>query len=310
MPDERERRVRGAKELLSGLRGARSGAVVRRPDRLDTPVDVHRSLLGRGYDPELLGRTSERVARFLGTGTFIVYMTIFVGVWLVWNSLAPRTAQFDPHGMNFTLLTLLLSLQASYAAPLILLAQNRQDDRDRVNLDADRRNDSQLRADLDFLSREVASLRLAVGEIATRDYVRSEVRQLTDTLTDLLGLDEEAQAARTDNARRVAKKAEKAEKARLERTTAAVAAAAGRATTVALAEAAERVTRAALGSDPGSIDPGSIDPGGNRSDAEGTGTTGTGTGTIDIDIGTDRDGAGRDDAQQQTETGERVGGRR
>ena len=240
MPDDRERRVRGARELLTGLRGARSGAAVRRVERLDTPVDLRRPLLGRGYDPETLGRASERVARFLGTGRFIIYMTVFVGVWLGWNSLAPRGVEFDPHGMNFTLLTLLLSLQASYAAPLILLAQNRQDDRDRVNLDADRRNQAQLRADLDFVSREVASLRMAVGEIATRDYVRSEVRQLTDTLTDLLGLDEEARTAQAELARRQAKKADKAEKARQEKVTAARAAKAA-AAAEALGDAASRV---------------------------------------------------------------------
>jgi uncharacterized membrane protein len=217
VPDERERRVRGARDLLTGLRGARSGTAVRRVERLDTPVDLRRPLLGRGYDPEALGRVSERVARFLGTGTFIIYMTIFVAGWLGWNWLAPVKLQFDPRALNFTLLTLLLSLQASYAAPLILLAQNRQDDRDRVNLDSDRRNEAQLRADLDFVSREVASLRLAVGEIATRDYVRSEVRQLTETLTDLLGLDEQAREAQADAARKQQRKAENKERNRQEK---------------------------------------------------------------------------------------------
>jgi len=226
VPDDRERRTQGARELLSGLR-ARQGPRARRPDRLDTPVDLRRPILGRGYDAERLGRASERVARFLGTGRFIVYMTIFVGGWLAWNWLTPVRYQFDPRALNFTLLTLLLSLQASYAAPLILLAQNRQDDRDRVNLDADRRNEGQLRADLDFVSREVASLRLAVGEVATRDYVRSELRQLTETLAELLGVDAEAEAAQAEAAKRAAKKNAKAERVERARHTARTAARGG-----------------------------------------------------------------------------------
>jgi len=226
VPDDRERRTQGARELLSGLR-ARQGPRARRPDRLDTPVDLRRPILGRGYDAERLGRASERVARFLGTGRFIVYMTIFVGGWLAWNWLTPVRYQFDPRALNFTLLTLLLSLQASYAAPLILLAQNRQDDRDRVNLDADRRNEAQLRADLDFVSREVASLRLAVGEVATRDYVRSELRQLTETLAELLGVDAEAEAAQAEAAKRTAKKNAKAERVERARHAARTAARAG-----------------------------------------------------------------------------------
>lgn len=150
--------------------------------RLDQPVELRRPLIRGTHDPDSFGRASESIARFLGTGRFLVYMTAVVAVWIGWNVLVP--ARFDP--FPFIFLTLVLSLQASYAAPLILLAQNRQDDRDRVNLDADRRTDSQTRADMDFLAREVASLRVAVGEVATRDYVRSEIRSLVDNLTELL----------------------------------------------------------------------------------------------------------------------------
>ena len=87
---------------------------------------------------ETVGRVSERFARAMGTGAFLIFMTVFVAIWLSWNTLASQDAQFDPRALNFTLLTLILSLQASYAAPLILLAQNRQDDRDRVKFEQDR----------------------------------------------------------------------------------------------------------------------------------------------------------------------------
>ncbi len=170
--------------------------------RLDQPVDLRRPLLRANYDPDSFGRASERIARFLGTGRFLVYMTVFVAVWLAWNWLVPSSYQFDPRRLNFTLLTLILSLQASYAAPLILLAQNRQDDRDRVNLDADRRNEAQLRADLDFVAREVASLRVAVGDVATRDYVRSEARSLIENLTELLERGDGSGGGGTESAHR------------------------------------------------------------------------------------------------------------
>lgn len=131
-------------------------------------------------DPELLGQASERIARFLGTGRFLGYLTAFIAVWVSWNGFGPATLRWDPY--PFIFLTLLLSVQASYAAPLILLAQNRQDDRDRVNLEQDREVDARSRADMEFLAREVASLRIAVGEVATRDFLRSELRDLADEL--------------------------------------------------------------------------------------------------------------------------------
>lgn len=154
------------------------------PDRLDQPRQPGPRLRPH-YDPEAFGRLSERIARFLGTARFLVYMTGFVAVWVLWNVLAPQSLKFDPY--PFIFLTLILSLQASYAAPLILLAQNRQDDRDRVQNEHDRRAAERNQADLDYLTREIAALRLALGEVATRDYIRSELQRLQEDLQEPQG---------------------------------------------------------------------------------------------------------------------------
>jgi uncharacterized membrane protein len=168
------------------LRGERRGERRRQARaRLDQPRDTRRVALPRpSYDAEAFGRLSEQIARFLGTGRFLVYMTGFIVVWVVWNLFAPSDARWDTY--PFIFLTLMLSLQASYAAPLILLAQNRQEGRDRVNLEQDREANARARADMEFLAREVASLRMAMGEVATRDYLRSELRAL---LAELDGRD-------------------------------------------------------------------------------------------------------------------------
>lgn len=121
----------------------------------------------------------------MGTPQFLMWMTIFCGVWLAWNSLAPEEMQFDPRSLNFTLLTLMLSLQASYAAPLLLLAQNRQDDRDRVVVSEDRKRDQQNLEETQYLTREIASLRIALREVATRDFVRSELRDILEELQNI-----------------------------------------------------------------------------------------------------------------------------
>ncbi|GAB3679075.1 DUF1003 domain-containing protein [Angustibacter aerolatus] len=153
--------------------------------RLDQPREARRSLLAApSVDPEAFGRWSERFARFMGTARFLVYMTALVVLWLAWNTFAPDHLQFDPKTLNYTLLTLLLSLQASYAAPLILLAQNRQTDRDRVIGEQDRARDERGLADTEFLTREVASLRIALRDVATRDFVRSELRDLLAELDE------------------------------------------------------------------------------------------------------------------------------
>ncbi|WP_432496631.1 DUF1003 domain-containing protein [Kineococcus auxinigenes] len=152
---------------------------------LDTPREARRQLLVRPQvDPDAFGRASEAFARFMGTGRFLVYMTAFVALWLTWNTLAPESAQFDPEALNYTLLTLILSLQASYAAPLILLAQNRQADRDRVLNEQDRARDERALADTEYLTREVAALRIALRDVATRDFVRSELRSVLEELRE------------------------------------------------------------------------------------------------------------------------------
>ncbi|GAA3335811.1 DUF1003 domain-containing protein [Amorphoplanes nipponensis] len=152
-----------------------------RRDRLDQPIEPGRVRLPR-FDPEAFGRWSESIARYMGTAKFIVYMTIVIGAWFAWNTLAPKDMRFDPY--TFTFLTLILSLQASYAAPLILLAQNRQTDRDRLAMEEDRRRAAMQKADTEYLAREIASLRIAVGEVATRDFVRSELARLADELDE------------------------------------------------------------------------------------------------------------------------------
>lgn len=150
---------------------------------LDTPRESRRSIRGN-YDSEAFGRLSERFARFLGTARFLVYMTIFVFTWVLWNILAPVDLRWDDY--PFIFLTLILSLQASYAAPLILLAQNRQADRDRIALNEDRARGDRNMADTEYLTRELASLRIALGEVSTRDFVRSELENLSQEIVEEL----------------------------------------------------------------------------------------------------------------------------
>ena len=157
----------------------------RRP-RLDMPREARRSIVRRPtYDSDAFGSFAEQFARFMGTAKFLIYMTLFVIVWMLWNTLAPQAWRFDE--FPFIFLTLMLSLQASYAAPLILLAQNRQEDRDRVVTEQDRQANARAHADMEFLAREVASLRMAVGEVATRDFLRSELRALLHELDERAG---------------------------------------------------------------------------------------------------------------------------
>jgi uncharacterized membrane protein len=166
--------------------------------RLDTPREVRRTLVRRpSVSPDAFGRFAEKFARYMGTARFLLWMTAFVIVWIVWN-LTPE--RFDTY--PFIFLTLMLSLQASYAAPLILLAQNRQEDRDRVIAEQDRRVNTQSQADMEFLAREVASLRMALGEVATRDYLRSELRALLQELDERRdGADETATETDADGER-------------------------------------------------------------------------------------------------------------
>jgi uncharacterized membrane protein len=162
-----------------------------RGPRLDVPRETRRQIVRRPQvDADTFGRFAESFARFMGTARFLIYMTLFVAIWLGWNWLAPRSARFDDY--PFIFLTLMLSLQASYAAPLILLAQNRQEDRDRVIAEQDRNANTRAHADMEFLAREMASIRMALGEVATRDYVRSELRSMVQELEEQrAGADEE-----------------------------------------------------------------------------------------------------------------------
>ena len=150
-----------------------------RNNGLDTPRAKGRTLRPN-YDPETFGRLSESFARFLGTARFLVYMTVFVAFWVIWNTTAPNNLRWDD--FPFIFLTLILSLQASYAAPLILLAQNRQADRDRIQSNEDRAQNERSIADTEYLTRELASLRSALGDVATRDFMRSELSDLVEEL--------------------------------------------------------------------------------------------------------------------------------
>jgi uncharacterized membrane protein len=141
--------------------------------RLDTPAGPQRRLRVQ-LDVEYFGRLAERLARFLGTGTYLLWQTVLVIVWIALN-LTGIVYQWDPY--PFILLNLAFSTQAAYAAPLILLAQNRQDDRDRVSLEEDRARAQRTIADTEYLSRELAAVRLAVGEMVTRDFLRSELSE-------------------------------------------------------------------------------------------------------------------------------------
>ncbi|HEX5349451.1 MAG TPA: DUF1003 domain-containing protein [Pseudonocardiaceae bacterium] len=143
--------------------------------RLDLPRGPRR--IGPRMDPDAFARFSERIARFLGTGRFLAAQTVLVAVWIALN-LAAVSLRWDPY--PFILLNLAFSTQAAYAAPLILLAQNRQDDRDRVSLDEDRARAERTKADTEYLAREIAALRIAVGEMVTRDFLRSELGRLIE----------------------------------------------------------------------------------------------------------------------------------
>lgn len=152
---------------------------------LDTPLGAR----GRRWprlspNPDAFGEATEGFARFMGTPQFILWMTVFCALWLSWNSFAPAQFRFDSAAIGFTALTLVLSLQASYAAPLLLLAQNRQDDRDKVSLREDRNRAERNLADTEYLTRELAGLRIALQDVATRDFVRSEMRDAVAEITE------------------------------------------------------------------------------------------------------------------------------
>jgi uncharacterized membrane protein len=158
--------------------------MARRADsRLDSPKGLRSSFVPRLGEPsDRFGRFTERIARAMGTPWFLFILTVFCAVWLTYNVLAPDGWRFDSAALGFTALTLILSLQASYAAPLILLAQNRQDDRDRVQIEQDRQRAERNLADTEYLAREIVALRLALEErnekLVTREVLRQELKSL------------------------------------------------------------------------------------------------------------------------------------
>ncbi|GAB2512557.1 DUF1003 domain-containing protein [Paramicrobacterium agarici] len=164
--------------------------------RLDAPRGVRQPLFSRKVsDRDRFGRFTEWVARAMGTPAFLLSLTVFCLAWMAWNTWGPESVRFDSVALGFTALTLVLSLQASYAAPLILLAQNRQDDRDRVQIEQDRQRSERNLADTEYLAREVVALRLAMRDMASKDFIRQELRALLDEL------DEKMETTESDDSR-------------------------------------------------------------------------------------------------------------
>jgi len=150
--------------------------------RLDSPKGLRTSFVPRSNNRDTFGRFTEWIARNMGTPTFLIALTLFCAAWIAYNTLAPDSLRFDKAALGFTALTLILSLQASYAAPLILLAQNRQDDRDRVQIEQDRQRAERNLNDTEYLAREIVSLRLAMKDMASKDFIRAELRSLLEDL--------------------------------------------------------------------------------------------------------------------------------
>ncbi|MDT3317412.1 DUF1003 domain-containing protein [Microbacterium sp. KSW4-11] len=156
----------------------------------EAPRGRRTSVLSRTPQPsrDRFGRFTEWIARAMGTPAFLLILTLFCVAWIVWNTAAPEGLRFDDAALGFTALTLMLSLQASYAAPLILLAQNRQDDRDRVQIEQDRQRAERNLADTEYLAREVVALRMALtdmqDEMISRDVLRQELKALIERLDE------------------------------------------------------------------------------------------------------------------------------
>jgi uncharacterized membrane protein len=148
---------------------------MKRREDLTTPRQRRR--LGVHYDPDAFGQFSESVARFIGTARFLVFQSVFCVAWVIWNTFGPVDVRFDE--WQFIGLTLLLSLQAAYAAPLILLAQNRQEERDRVQTELDRRVAERTQADTEFLARELAGVRLGLADVASSSELEESLERIT-----------------------------------------------------------------------------------------------------------------------------------
>lgn len=158
-------------------------------NRLDTPSDrlIKRVNRKRNNQTDVVGKVTEGIARFLGTPSFLVYLSIFCIIWIAWNTLMPANIRFDSADLGFTALTLILSLQASYAAPLILLAENRQLDRDRASFDQDRQRSMRNLSETEYLTREISSIKIALNDVATRDFIRSELKEILKELNEEKG---------------------------------------------------------------------------------------------------------------------------
>ncbi|WP_165063767.1 DUF1003 domain-containing protein [Marisediminicola senii] len=183
-------------------------------NRLDSPKGLRTGLgrSGQRQSRDRFGRFTEGVARAMGTPWFLLGLTVFCIIWVVYNSYVPVDWRFDSAALGFTALTLILSLQASYAAPLILLAQNRQDDRDRVQFEQDRQRAERNLNDTEYLAREVVALRLAMKDVASKDFIRAELRSL------LADLDEQHVEQRAEQ--QAEQQADRAERDARERSTA------------------------------------------------------------------------------------------
>lgn len=188
-------------------KGTVSRAATAARQRLETPVE---SRFRFDWDAEALARGSERIARFLGTGRYLALQTVVVVVWILLNVFV-IALRWDPY--PFILLNLAFSTQAAYAAPLILLAQNRQDNRDRVSLEEDRLRAAQTKADTEFLARELAALRIAVGEVATRDYLRRELDEMRDALDRIEAANMPGAELTSDNTKHIERKTERSKSA-------------------------------------------------------------------------------------------------
>ncbi len=156
---------------------------MKRREDLTSPRDTRRVTVA--YDSEVFGRFAESIASFIGTARFLVWQSGFIIVWILWNTLAPRDLQWDPWDRGLVLLTLALSIQAAYAAPLILLAQFRQERRDRLTAETDRTVAERTQSDTEFLAREIASVRLSLSDMVTGEDFNERFERLTDVVEEL-----------------------------------------------------------------------------------------------------------------------------
>lgn len=156
---------------------------MKRHEDLTSPRSSRR--LGVQYDSDAFGAFAESIANFLGTARFLVWQSVVVGVWIIHNLFAPERFQFDPWGRGLVLLTLVLSIQASYAAPLILLAQSRQERRDRINSENDREVADRTQADTEYLAREIASVRVSMSDMVTGEDIGERLDHLTEMIEHL-----------------------------------------------------------------------------------------------------------------------------